>query len=174
MNWLYLLIVAPAFAAIILVGWSDASIIVKAIALPLALAAIVAARFILARQLSFQFLLLARSLIWFGIGIALAGIATRLFDRALDPPVIAAMLFGLFFGIFGVSLMVFLAIGKPCPMCDGRSPIQFIKGPLPSVGTEFQLSFFQSGVASQCPLCEADWSFTEDELREARQRKNGA
>lgn len=171
LNRLYILLTTSIFIAATLVGWSDARWEIKAAVLAGALTLVVAARYMLARKLSFQYLLFARASIWLLVFVAITSGVISAFSAGLTKPGIAAVLFAGVLGVFANSLMIFLAIGKPCPRCDGQSPIQFIKGPTIWAGTDsFQLRFWQSGVASRCPICDADWSFTEAELREAHDR----
>lgn len=171
-NWLYLALTSCAFIAAALIGWGDAGWAIKAAVLAASLMLIVAARYVLAPKLSFQYLLFARASIWVIVFVIITSGMISASSAGLTRLRVAAVLFAGVLGVFATSLMTFLAIGKPCPVCDGRSPIQFIKGPIIWAGTDsFQLRFLQSGVASQCPVCNADWPFTESELREARKQK---
>ncbi|MBC7769495.1 MAG: hypothetical protein H7124_11985 [Phycisphaerales bacterium] len=171
-NLLYLAVSTAAFMTAVLVGWGKSPWPIKAIILALSFTVIVAARYFLANKLSFQYLLFARASIWLTAFLLITSAMMVGLGAELTAAEMAAALFAGFLGVFATSLMILLAMGKPCPACDGRSPIQFIKGPTLWGGTDgFQLRFWQSGVASRCPICDADWSFTEAELREARERK---
>jgi len=169
-NWIYLASAFALFLVTTTAGWGDSPPITKAIVLPLAFLAAVGLRITLATRLSFQVLLYARMMIWMIALIAVSGAVMSVFSSSqLEPRIVGLTLILLVMAVMIASLMMLLAIAKPCPACDGRSPIQIVKGPFPFAGSGgIGLEFFQSGVARSCPLCGVDWSLTEREIREAR------
>jgi hypothetical protein len=168
-NWLYLAGASVLFLVSATVGWGDASLPTKAIVLSFTFVMAIVLRIGLAARLSFQTLLFARLIIWIIALIALSGVAISVLSTTLEPRIAGLIIFLLIIAATTASFIGMLAIGKPCPACDGRSLIQIVKGPYPSVGAGgFELKFFQSGVAQNCPQCGVDWSLTEREIREAR------
>lgn len=173
-NWVYLAGAFALFVVTVTVGWSNSPLFTKAIVLPLAFVTAVGLRIALAKRLSFQVLLYARMMIWMIAFIAVCSAAMTVFSSQLEPRVIGLMIILLVFAVMIASLMMMLAIAKPCPACDGRSPIQIVRGPFWSAGSGgIGLDFFQSGVAQNCPQCGVDWSLTEREIREARANGGG-